>query len=157
MSKLKLHDKTLQRFERHFIKGDKSECWLWTSTIDRGGYGRFRIGDHTFAAHRVAWAIHHGRQPKPGFVITHTCGNKACVNPYHLKEVEHLAAIRLHHSGEAHYKVKVPNHVKKWLLDYAKDNPELSSGAIQQKLLEKGYQATQATVSNWMHGRYRTL
>jgi hypothetical protein len=36
-----------------------------------------------------AWMERHGREPKPGHVIRHLCGNCHCVNPDHLVEGTH--------------------------------------------------------------------
>ena len=71
------------RAARFWAKVNKTDgCWLWTATIDRGGYGRFRL----FRAHRIAYALTHGSVPD-GLTIDHLCRNRACVNPAHLEPV----------------------------------------------------------------------
>lgn len=155
--KITLTEPTITRFKTHFKQGlDAGECWDWQGTIDRGGYGRFRIGDATFAAHRIAWVIANGRTPRKGYVITHTCGNKACVNPEHLMEVTHQEAIRMHNSGDMHPKATVPNHIKKWAVDYVKENG-LKSGALMRMIEDRGYKVSQSTAANWMANRFRTF
>lgn len=39
---------------------------------------------YTVNAHRLAWALHNGRDPK-GFVVRHSCDVPNCVNPAHLE------------------------------------------------------------------------
>lgn len=59
-------------------------CWIWTAAKQPNGYGVFKVGSSTQRAHRVAFAIEHGREPT-GYVL-HSCDVKACVNPDHLRE-----------------------------------------------------------------------
>lgn len=65
-------------------------CWLWRKSTSRLGYGRTRyvLYDEqgrfieTYA-HRVAWALHHGRRlgTRQG---CHTCDVAQCCNPAHM-------------------------------------------------------------------------
>lgn len=56
-----------------------SDCWLWTGSQNRGGYGIFNNG----LAHRFSWSLVHGSIPK-GLQICHVCDVRACVKPEHL-------------------------------------------------------------------------
>lgn len=79
---------------RFWSKVDKAgDCWLWTSTKDRKGYGLFSIGPQAHesgarrnsmqAAHRVAYQLSKG-SIAPGLHVLHTCTNPACMQPDHL-------------------------------------------------------------------------
>ena len=60
-----------------------TQCWLWTASFTRGGYGGMAIGDGTnSAAHRVAWFLEHGRWPSK--LALHKCDVRACVRASHL-------------------------------------------------------------------------
>lgn len=76
--------------ERFWSKVDKSgTCWLWLGGINQDGYGVFTTKTNnrgkTYVAHRVAYALAHGREPEQ--VIDHICRTRACVNPDHLRDV----------------------------------------------------------------------
>ena len=69
------------------------DCWEWTGPYrakDRryGIIGLTNSGG-TVYTHRLAWTINHGRNPKPGMEICHTCDNPSCCNPAHLFEATH--------------------------------------------------------------------
>lgn len=69
---------------RFWAKADKSEdCWYWTASRSRKGYGSFRFYGKTSQAHRVAWILTKGNIPD-GLCVLHRCDTPSCVNPRHL-------------------------------------------------------------------------
>jgi hypothetical protein len=59
-----------------------------------GGYGQ----THKGYAHRVAWESLNGPIPE-GHDIHHTCENRACIEPTHLKLMTRRAHLRMHNLG----------------------------------------------------------
>jgi len=71
--------------ERFFAKVEKTDtCWLWTGSLEKNGYARFKIGDKKLLCHRSSWIIAGNTIPE-GHVIRHKCRNRHCVNPEHLE------------------------------------------------------------------------
>lgn len=66
------------------IRRDESGCHLWTGSINRYGYGEFRMRTINKAAHRYAWERAHG--PIEGdMTVDHICCVRHCVNLEHLR------------------------------------------------------------------------
>lgn len=78
---------TAAEFSRFNSKWKKrGDCHLWESPLDKDGYGTFFFRRKPRRAHRVSYYIHVGDIPD-GLVIDHTCGNRNCVNPSHLRAI----------------------------------------------------------------------
>ena len=95
--RLALYGDALARFE---AKIDRSgECWLWRSTLDAHGYGRFGVAGatrrewRTFLAHRVSYETYVGPIPE-GLDLDHLCRVRECVNPDHLEPVTRSENLR---------------------------------------------------------------
>lgn len=75
---------TEEQKKRFWDKVDKTDsCWLWTGYMLRG-YGRIKIGDKMWPAHRISWFLV-GNTIPDGYLMRHKCRNKHCVNPEHLE------------------------------------------------------------------------
>jgi len=62
------------------VRGDG--CWLWSGTHNQYGYGKFQQR----AAHRIIYGYYFGAV-SDDLHLDHMCGNRGCVNPYHLRPV----------------------------------------------------------------------
>lgn len=70
--------------ERLWEKVRRSDgCWEWQGSGTVSGYGRLRLGQLRFVAHRVAYELTYGPIPA-GLIVCHRCDNPPCCNPEHL-------------------------------------------------------------------------
>lgn len=76
--------------ERAFLRREVSATRCWVSTYSTASHGYAQIGwqengnRHIVLAHKASW-IHVNGQMQVGLTLDHTCKNRRCVNPDHLR------------------------------------------------------------------------
>jgi hypothetical protein len=76
-----------ERFEAKLKVDEQSNCWMWTGTKDKGGYGLVSVDGKPKRAMRVAYELH--REPIPkDLVLDHFLYpgkyvGPSCCNPQH--------------------------------------------------------------------------
>jgi len=72
------------RFWDKVVIKDSTECWIWTGTKLKRGYGFVRRNGKLRYTHVHCYFLTTGYMPHVGEYICHTCNNPSCVNPSHL-------------------------------------------------------------------------
>lgn len=78
-----------QQFIRMVLQNDTDECVLWPFYRMPNGYAQVGFHDGQKLAHRYVCELAHGPAPAGKPEAAHSCGNRACVNPKHLRWSNH--------------------------------------------------------------------
>lgn len=89
--------------ERFWAKVEKTDtCWNWTDAKSPDGYGRIFVQrSKPQLAHRFSYELVNGPVPT-GMQVDHTCHNRACVNPAHLRVVTRKQNMENRNGAPAH-------------------------------------------------------
>lgn len=74
-----------ERWIKNAAASDASDCILWPFGKNASGYGHTRHNDRQTGPHRVVCELRHGAPPFPWAEAAHSCNNRACCNPNHLR------------------------------------------------------------------------
>jgi hypothetical protein len=76
-----------RRFWSKVALPDENGCMLWMAQIAPNGYGRFRLrrDESPSTASRISLQISGGHPPSSHHEAAHSCRNKHCVAPAHLR------------------------------------------------------------------------
>jgi hypothetical protein len=90
-------ERLMARLSRN-VQHTDTGCIEWAGARNNDGYAKlnFRMeGEHVQVyAHRLFWVLSNKREIPSHLVLDHTCCNRACVNPAHLRLVAQKTNVR---------------------------------------------------------------
>jgi hypothetical protein len=82
-----MNDYDFKRFSSKIKKGENNDdCWIWLGTKLKNGYGQFSLNYKGYLSHRISYEYFNNCKIKIGMFILHSCDNRECCNPKHLRE-----------------------------------------------------------------------
>jgi hypothetical protein len=74
-----------KRFEKYSKLNPETGCVEWVGCLATNGYGQIAFKNKLWRAHRLSFMLA-GNELIDGLEICHTCNNRKCINPNHLRQ-----------------------------------------------------------------------
>lgn len=148
------HFRQMQRFWKKVTRSPGA-CWEWQASLDKHGYGKFWMGEQRRAekAHRVSWEMANGRLLAKNEMVTHSCDNRRCVNPGHLRlGTPKSNMVEKMERGRAP-RGEVASHVGFSEHDIVNIRYRYSNGSESQQEIANDYGVSQVTISHILRRR----
>jgi hypothetical protein len=121
-------------FEAAASQSETTACIKWPFSVQSNGYGQIRLGSRVRRVHLLMCETIHGVQPSPKHEAAHSCGEKLCINPHHLRWSTHAENIadKLDHGthilGERNKLAKLTEADARAILADKRNNAEIAGG-----------------------------
>ena len=143
-------------YEKLPVDRDPDKCWGWKAGFNNKGYGQIGAGgEHgkILKAHRVAWELYNDRKIPEGMCVLHSCDNRSCCNPNHLRLGTPADNARdMVDRGRSD--VTVPDWIAREALKFLKTG--VTQKKVAEMLTKKGYPCDRTTISDWVRGKRRS-
>jgi hypothetical protein len=119
-------------FEVAASQSDATACIKWPFSVQTSGYGQVRLGSRVRRVHRLMCETIHGEQPSPKHEAAHSCGEKLCINPHHLRWSTHSENIAdkldhgTHNLGERNQLAKLTEDDARAILDDGRSHVDIA-------------------------------
>lgn len=119
-------EKIMRRFIKRISECSGNNCWNFTGSKNRKGYGHFYMNGFQYKAHRASFIIFH-QEDIGELHILHSCDNPFCVNPAHLRKGTHQENMldkKIRNRTFRNFKSKCPRGH-----DYSSENTVIKNGS----------------------------
>lgn len=139
------------KFLRAVLTYQGDLCQPWPYSGLPSGYAQTSIKNHPVLVHRWVCERAHGSAPFPRAVAAHSCGNRPCCNPRHIRwttQQQNIADKVVHgteQTGERHGCAKLTEPQVRWVRS-------LPTG-YSQRSMARELDVTETTISRIILGR----
>lgn len=131
---------------------DSNDCWLWTASKHKQGYGNLNFRKIPSLAHRVSWTVYKGEIPC-GMNVCHKCDNPSCCNPEHL-----FLGTQLDNVVDCKNKNRFTRNIPKTRrtklnYDQVKEIKKMFSEGISRKKIQEKFDVGQTCVAKILTGK----
>lgn len=127
-------------------------CVLWPYSLNTAGYGQLNIDRYLHRVHRLSCEMEHGDPPTEHHEAAHSCRNRHCFNPRHLRWATRLENDRdktrdgTDNKGEKHGMAKLTD-------DSVRAIRQLSAEGWLGSTIAERFGVTPMAVSNVLSGK----
>ena len=90
------------------LDAPSDECLEWPERVSNHGYGKFYFKGRDRSVHRMALAVADGiEMPSSDVFVLHSCHNRRCFNPAHLRWGTHTENQQERSAAGRHYRSKL--------------------------------------------------
>jgi hypothetical protein len=139
------------RFWENVIK--KGDCHIWNGSKLSGGYGHITIKGKSFLVHRMAYELHYLKAIPKGKMVLHSCHNRDCINPEHLRLGDHVDNMRDMMIANRQARGKEDGNAKLSLSEVKKIKRLLDSREFTHKEIAEMFNIGRTTVTDIRRGR----
>lgn len=132
-------------FDRYYRVDDETGCWEWLGGKCKG-YGQLKVDGRVQKAYRFSYERAKGPIPVGGHVL-HSCANKGCVNPDHLRVGTHADNMRdRSETWHQPFGQGAPN--AKLTQEQVDEIRALVAGGMMQRVVARKHGVSQTTISD---------